>query len=125
MRLLARSPAAAYELRHWAAGSRAHVVSCSGELDLQAAPELRELLCQLIELGTKDLVVDLTHTTFIDSTTIGVLTGRVRRLQADGGSLALVCTNDFVLRTLEIAGMDRVFAIHTTLPDALAAGGFR
>jgi anti-sigma B factor antagonist len=114
---------AAYELRHWNPGKgRAHVVAGGGEFDLHAAPELRDLLCRLIELGTKHIVVDLTEATFIDSTTIGVITGRVRHLEAEGGSLVLVCSNRSVLRTIEIAGMERVFEIYPTLGDALARG---
>jgi anti-sigma B factor antagonist len=112
-----------YELRHWDPGSgRAHVVAGSGEFDLHAAPELRDLLCRLIELGTKDIVVDLTDATFIDSTTIGVLAGRLRHVEAEGGSLMLVCGNRSVLRTIGIAGMDRVFEIYPTLAEALARG---
>ena len=112
-----------YELEHWACRHpRAHVVRCSGELDLQAAPELRELLCRLIELGESNLVVDLTGATFIDSTTIGVLSGRLRQAYAAGGKLVLVCTGQFILRTLEIAGMGRVFEVYPELAEALAAG---
>jgi anti-sigma B factor antagonist len=96
------------------------VVVARGELDLNAAPELRDLLCGLIELGTTDFVLDLTDATFIDSTTLGVLTGRVRTLRAAGGSLALVCTNDLVLRTIEIAGLDRELGVYATLSEALA-----
>jgi anti-sigma B factor antagonist len=116
----------AYELRHWDSGSsRAHVVAGSGEFDLHAAPELRDLLCRLMELGTKDFVVDLSDATFIDSTAIGVLTGRLRHLEAEGGSLVLVTTNRSVLRTMGIAGMDRVFEIYPTLAEALARGKSR
>ena len=112
---------AAYELRHWNPGTgRAHVVAGAGEFDLHAAPELRDLLCHLIELGTRHIVVDLSEASFIDSTTIGVITGRVRQLKAQGGSLVLVCSNRSVLRTIEIAGMERVFDIYPTLGDALA-----
>ena len=116
----------AYELRTWdPASAQARVVTCAGELDLHAAPELRFLLCQMMQLGTRDLVVDLTATTFIDSTIIGVLTGRLKRLRADGGSLVLVCTHDFVLRTLAIAGMERVFEVYSTLAEGLARGAPR
>jgi anti-sigma B factor antagonist len=115
-----------YELRHWNPGSLpAHVVAGAGEFDLHAAPELRDLLCRLMELGTMDFVVDLTEATFIDSTAIGVLTGRLRHLEAKGGSLVLVCANRSVLRTIGIAGMDRVFEIYPTLAEALARGKSR
>jgi anti-sigma B factor antagonist len=125
MTLFARA-SAEYELRHWSSGSaRSQIVSASGELDLQVAPELRDLLCRLIELGAQDVVVDLSRATFIDSTAIGVLTGRLKHLRAKDGSLVLVCTNDFLMRTFEIAGMDRVFEIYATLPDALAGGSAR
>jgi anti-sigma B factor antagonist len=118
--------AVGYEIRHWDPGfSRPHVVSESGELDLQAAPTLRDLLCRLVELGTRHCLVDLTETTFVDSTTLGVLTGQLVRLRAEGGSLALVCTNDYVLRTIGIAGMDRVFTIYPTLAEAFAHEGPR
>jgi anti-sigma B factor antagonist len=119
-------PTRAFELRSWDPNSaRGRVVTCSGELDLNAAPELRFLLCQMMQLGTTDLVVDLTAVTFIDSTIIGVLTGRLRRLRGDGGSLVLVCTNDFVLRTIAIAGMDRVFEVYPTLAEGLTRDGSR
>jgi anti-sigma B factor antagonist len=112
-----------YSLSHWSTGpGRLHVISATGELDLQAAPELRDLLCLLSDLGTKHFAVDLTAATFVDSTTIGVLNGRLRRLHLAGGSLVLVCSNAFVLRTLEIAGMGRVFEIHASLADALVRG---
>jgi anti-sigma B factor antagonist len=113
----------AYELRHWDPGfDRPHVITCSGEFDLQAAPDLREMLCGLIDLGIRHCVVDLTEATFVDSTTLGVLTGQVKRLRGGDGSLVLVCSNESILRTIEIAGLERVFAVYPTLSDAFSAG---
>jgi anti-sigma B factor antagonist len=117
-----RSDALTYEVRHWEAGPQAHVVTASGELDLHAAPALRETLLQLIELGRTEVVVDMSEATFVDSTVIGVLTGRLRELREMGGSLSLVCRNPNVLRTFEIAGVARNFVLYPTLPDALGAG---
>jgi anti-sigma B factor antagonist len=113
--------AVGYEVRHWDPGfTRPHVITASGELDLQAAPDLRDVLCRLVELGTRHCVVDLTDATFVDSTALGVLTGRVAHLRAEGGSLALVCSNESILRTIEIAGLDRAFRVYPTLAEALA-----
>jgi anti-sigma B factor antagonist len=121
MSVISHAPPNTYELRHWDSGAgRPHVLSGSGEFDLQVAPELRSLLSRLIELGTIDLAVDLTAVTFIDSTVLGVLAGALKRVKGEGGSLVLVSTGGCVRRTIDIAGMDRIFTIHPTLVDALA-----
>jgi anti-sigma B factor antagonist len=108
-----------YEIRHWEAGPQAHVVTASGELDLVAAPTIRETVMRLSDLGRTSLVIDMSEATFIDSTVIGMLVGRLKALREAGGSLCLVCAEPNVLRTLEIAGVGRVFDIYPTLSDAL------
>jgi anti-sigma B factor antagonist len=117
------SLAVAYEIRSWEAGPQAHVITASGELDLNAAPALRDTLIRLIELDRVELIVDMGEATFIDSTVIGVLVGRLKGLRKVGGSLTLVCRDDNVLRTFEIAGIGRAFTIHGTLTEALATTG--
>jgi anti-sigma B factor antagonist len=80
-------------------------VRVSGELDLQAAPALKQALITVIGEGHLDVVVDMTDVTFLDSTALGVLAGRYRELRARGGSIAVICNNPNVLETLEIAGV--------------------
>jgi anti-sigma B factor antagonist len=65
------------------------------------------------------VVVDFTDTTFIDSTTLGVLVGGVKRLRANDGQLALVCSDRNITKIFEITGLDRVFAIYPTREAAL------
>jgi anti-sigma B factor antagonist len=116
-------PRATHELRHWDPGlGRPHVVTGTGEFDLQVAPELRSLLARLIDLGTTAFAIDLTSVTFIDSTVLGVLAGAQKQLRPHGGWLALICRDGCVRRTIEIAGMDRAFEIYPTLTHALAGG---
>ena len=100
-----------------------YVISLSGEVDLYTAPEFKERLVQVIEDGKKQLVVDLSKATFIDSTTLGVLVGGVKRLRPSGGSLALVCTDQNISKIFEITGLDRVFPIHKSRDEALQSLG--
>ncbi len=99
----------------------AHVISLSGEVDLYTAPEFKQKLLDVIAQGARSVVVDFSDTTFIDSTTLGVLVGGVKRLRPAGGSLALVCTDDNITKIFEITGLDRVFPIHSSREEALAA----
>lgn len=98
-----------------------HVIELGGEVDLYTAPEFKERMVELIDAGKKRIVVDLSEATFIDSTTLGVLVGGVKRLRPTGGSMALVCTDQNITKIFEITGLDRVFAIHATRDEALSS----
>ena len=96
-----------------------HIIELGGEVDLYTAPEFKERMVQLIDGGKKQIVVDLSQATFIDSTTLGVLVGGVKRLRPAGGALALVCTDQNITKIFEITGLDRVFPIHGSREEAL------
>jgi anti-sigma B factor antagonist len=98
-----------------------HIIELGGEIDLYTAPEFKERMIQLIDGGKKRIVVDLSSATFIDSTTLGVLVGGVKRLRPAGGALALVCTDQNITKIFEITGLDRVFSIHADRQAALSS----
>jgi anti-sigma B factor antagonist len=101
-------------------GSR-FVVAVTGEIDLFTAPELKSTLVEAIDAGRTRVVVDLTGTTFLDSTALGVLIGTVKRLRAREGRLTLVNTDANIARTFDITGLDQIFTICATREEALAA----
>ena len=104
-------------------GNDAYVISLAGEVDLYTAPEFKEQLLEIVGKGGKEVVVDLSNTTFIDSTTLGVLVGGVKRLRPNGGQLTLVCSDRNITKIFEITGLDRVFTIHATRDEAVNAAG--
>ncbi len=67
-------------------------------------------------------MVDLSATTFIDSSSLGVLIGAHRRLKPSGGSLVVVSTNDAITKAFKITGLDSVFPVAPTVEAALAGG---
>jgi anti-sigma B factor antagonist len=99
--------------------ARTSVISVEGELDLATAPRLKWMLVDSLETDRTRLVVDLSFVTFMDSTTLGVLVGVMRKLDADD-RLAIVCVRPNVLKIFEFAGLDGAFAIFPTLDEALA-----
>jgi anti-sigma B factor antagonist len=98
------------------------VVHLGGEIDVYTAPLVREKLDEQIQAGRTDLVVDLTEVSFLDSTGLGVLVGRLKLARTRGGSMRLVGTDDRVLKVFAITGLDKVFEIHPDVASALAAG---
>jgi anti-sigma B factor antagonist len=101
--------------------SERHVVAVRGEIDLRTAPELKAALSESIESGHSRIVVDLTDTTFLDSTALGVLIGAVKRLRSRDGRLTIVNVDDNIAKTFEITGLDQIFPISSTREDAIKA----
>jgi anti-sigma B factor antagonist len=95
------------------------LVVLHGQVDLHTAPELRDELVAAIEEGAVNVVVDLTSTTFIDSMTLGVLLGAVKRLRPRGGRLRIVCADPNIRKIFEITLLDRVFSLYGTREAAL------
>ena len=88
-----------------------HVVAPHGELDLATHRQLREAIDELLLAGKVDVVVDLDHTTFIDSTALGTLIGARRRAHSLKGSFAILCRNPELLRIFRATSLDRMFEI--------------
>ena len=112
-----------FDVRTEQLGDDTYVISLAGEVDLYTAPEFKQQLLEVIAQGAKQVVVDFTDTTFIDSTTLGVLVGGVKRLRSNDGQLALVCSDRNITKIFEITGLDRVFTIFPTREDAVAELG--
>ena len=101
----------------------AYLIALTGEVDLYTAPEFKQQLLEVITQGAKNVVVDFTNTTFIDSTTLGVLVGGIKRLRTNEGELSLVCNDRNITKIFEITGLDRVFSIYPSREEALATIG--
>ena len=96
-------------------------IAVHGQADLHTAPDLRDAMTKAIDGGANGLIVDLSDATFVDSMTLGVLLGAVKRLRPRGGKVAVVCVSPHIRRIFEITLLDRVFALHETLDEARAA----
>ena len=97
------------------------VVDVEGEIDVYTAPRLRELLIELVNNGHYQPVVNMEKVEFLDSTGLGVLVGGLKRVRAHDGSLDLVCTQERILKIFRITGLTKVFGIHESVDQAIAA----
>lgn len=98
----------------------AAVIGVEGELDLYTAPRLQEALSRAVDTGHTRVLVDLSRSTFIDSTTLGVLMGSFQRLTDSGGTLVVACTDANLRRIFEITLLDQVFRVFESREDGEA-----
>jgi anti-sigma B factor antagonist len=89
----------------------ASVVVPTGELDLATAPALEASLTRAFdEAGSGRVVLDLRELEFIDSSGLRTLLTARKRADEAGADFSLVAGHRGLERTLEIAGVHKVFA---------------
>ena len=98
----------------------AYVVRLGGELDLYNAAQVRAALVDACAQAPERIVVDLGEVEFIDSTALGVLIETRTKLANRDGFL-LAAPGLETRRALQISGLDQLFNVHDSVPDALGA----
>ncbi|PKM89022.1 MAG: anti-sigma F factor antagonist [Firmicutes bacterium HGW-Firmicutes-12] len=99
--------------------NRTLIIYLTGELDLVKANEFRETVDNTMEeMMAKNLIIDLSSVNFIDSSGLGVILGRFRKISAKEGQVVLVGLNSNVRRILELSGILSFIPVCTDETDA-------
>ena len=92
---------------------RRTVLSVAGELDISNAADLR-MAIENAASGAREIWLDLSATTFMDSSGLHAMAEARARVTQANLRLALICPEGPVLRVLALAGFDRSFEIHAS-----------
>jgi anti-sigma B factor antagonist len=79
-------------------------LAVSGEVDSSSAPLLRERLDALFDASVRELIIDLSAVTFLDSAGLCVLAAAHRRA-GDEVRLRVLASSRAVIRPLQITGL--------------------
>ena len=80
-------------------------VVLSGELDHHNAAIIREEVDRELDGSVKLLTLDMSGITFMDSSGIGVLVGRYKRIRAMGGKMLVIRTSPQVDKIIDVSGL--------------------
>jgi anti-sigma B factor antagonist len=102
--------------------SDTYLVEVEGELDLYSAPDLLRCFERLTQAGARVLVVDLTRTTFMDSTGLGVLVAGTKLARLEHGDLHIVGVRPATAAVLDNTGLRSFLSVLPKVADALERG---
>jgi len=95
------------------------VVSPVGEIDMSTSPQLRVALLQALQTTPSALVVNLSQVPSVDSSGVATFIEALRESQGRKIPFTLCSLAPRVRAVLEIARLDRVFAIADDVDQAL------
>jgi len=100
--------------------SSAVILHLKGELlGGQSAQNFKNRLKELIDSGKKQVIVDLTKTTYINSSGIGMLVSGLTTLSQANGSLKLVGIEENIRNIFVITNLVSVFECYKTIQEAI------
>ncbi|OEH85701.1 anti-sigma F factor antagonist [Desulfuribacillus stibiiarsenatis] len=100
------------------------IVYLSGELDQHTADIVRSAIeKEWTKKLAKHIVLNLENLTFMDSSGLGVILGRYKQVNNDGGKLVICCINRQVDKIVELSGLKKIMSFYETETDALKALG--
>jgi anti-sigma B factor antagonist len=105
-----RPPATSLAITPTTVGFR-RVLEVAGQVDLATAPSFTAALQAALASGEREIWVDLTGVTFMDSSGLHALLAARHRLQPDGHRLAVIAPPGPVRRLLELTAVDRILVV--------------
>jgi stage II sporulation protein AA (anti-sigma F factor antagonist) len=97
------------------------IVRVEGELDAHNASEFRQKFdAALDEFDAKLVIANFSNVDFIDSSGLGVILGRYRRLSILEGKIFAVCVNPQIIKIFELSGLLKIIDLFSSESEALA-----
>ncbi len=89
------------------------VVKVVGELDMVIAEKLRQQIDEKLSEGIiKNLIINLEKVTFIDSSGLGVIIGRYKKITASKGRMFIVGAKPNVEKILYFSGINKLVPMY-------------
>lgn len=96
------------------------IVRVEGELDMHVADQFRRTVDEALDAsGVKHLLLSLKGVSFVDSSGLGVILGRYKRVNAQGGKLLAANVKPQVAKVFELSGLLKVIPVAGTESEAL------
>ncbi|WP_055071290.1 anti-sigma F factor antagonist [Clostridium massiliamazoniense] len=98
------------------------IVKLIGELDHHSAEEVRVKIDDRIDRNNEEkLIFDFSSVSFMDSSGIGVIIGRYKKIMMRNGKVAIADVNSRIKRVFELSGMFKIIKVYETVEDAIEA----
>ncbi|MDA8212076.1 MAG: anti-sigma F factor antagonist [Clostridia bacterium] len=96
------------------------VARVAGELDMLVAAGFRtQVESALDREAARNLILNFTEVSFIDSSGLGAILGRYKRISQTGGIMAIVNPQPQVKRILELSGIMRIMSTYPSEEEAI------
>lgn len=98
------------------------IIKPEGEIDAESAKMMRRKIdIEYDTLAVRDMIFDMTNVWFMDSSGIGMIIGRYKRVKALNGVVKIFGADKTVRRIIELSGLGTIVKVYTNEKEAVGA----
>ena len=98
------------------------IISMAGELDHHSSDIVRSKIDNKIdECGIRNIIFDFSEVNFMDSSGIGVIIGRYKKVNIYGGKAAIACLRPGIKKVFELGGLFNIMKSYDSVSQAIEA----
>jgi anti-sigma B factor antagonist len=107
------------EIRQRQMKTGATIVELEGMLVLGLeGQQVESTIKKLVQDGKKNVIVDLSKVSYVDSSGIGILVGSFGHCKRGGGAMRLTGVRDNILKIMKLTRVDEVLKVDASLEEA-------
>ncbi len=92
------------------------------ELDHHVSRAIREEIDEiLMTKSVKNIIFDFKNINFMDSSGIGVIIGRYKKISSDKGTVSVININPRVKKVFDLSGMNKIINVCSSYEEALSS----
>lgn len=91
------------------------IITLVGEIDAYTVTDLKKTFGTVTKKAGQEVIVDLEHVTYMDSTGLGLFIGALKSAKENDSKLRLVNIQDRVYRLFQITGLDEIMDIKAAI----------
>lgn len=96
------------------------VLSLVGKIDIDSSPELKAKVLDLIEQDNKNIFIDFSGISFMNSSGLGALISIVKEARSREASLTIISPTTFIKSLFKLTQLDKIFTIYDSVEEALS-----
>jgi anti-sigma B factor antagonist len=95
------------------------IIKCPPRLDISVSDDLKNIMTDLIAKKKYKIIIDLTHTKYIDSSGLGAIVSRIAVTRSNGGDVRLATTSRLILNLLELTHLNKILSCYDNILTAV------
>ena len=97
------------------------VIDCPERLDLNQSDDLKKILAEEIDKNKYRFIINLTRTTYVDSSGLGAIVSHIAKSRSNGGDIRLALTSGLILKLLEVTNLNKILKTYDDVDTAISS----